>query len=385
MKTLVKAFTLTALFIGSTASADELVLTVRHATNTQDYEAVLSHDGSVCVQISPASSVQVRDSGVIIESPLLEQLPCILVPPITPVEVTAYIGELAPGNYTVTWSQPEAFSLSTAMETSWVPCIGCDSLTQAPYPETGSWYNPDQSGSGLVLEIQNGVLAGSYYGYDINGLPEWYLVNGPMVRSEQAGMQWELETNLQSFKDGNCIGCEYMPPTGPEVGAAIKLEIQQRNFMRVTIGDNPSQYFVPIMYGSNGYAYFSEQTPYVFPEYGGGSSSLDTTYFMFVTKPNTDPPSPWLWESYIMPITAGRLSDQGKLTYYTFIPQGPPGPDVFPSIIECELDQTSYQPGCKWVLGPKEYVIPIGNLGDSRIYGEAEDGSTIEGYRLNYD
>ena len=32
-----------------------------------------------------------------------------------------------------------------------VPCVGCDTLTQAPFPETGSWYNPDQSGSGWLL------------------------------------------------------------------------------------------------------------------------------------------------------------------------------------------------------------------------------------------
>ena len=90
-----------------------------------------------------------------------------------------------------------------------------------------------------------------------------------------------------------------------------------------------------------------------------------------------------------MPIGAGRVasggSDEGKLVYDTWIPTGPPGPDVATDIIVCELNQVSGEPGCKLVLGTKEYVIPIGNMTDSRIFGETEDGSTIVGYRLDYD
>ena len=84
-----------------------------------------------------------------------------------------------------------------AQEGPQVPCVGCDNLVHAPFPETGSWYNPDQSGSGINFEIQNGVLAGYYYGYDVNGLPEWQLFTGPLVRSEQQGLQWELETQFK--------------------------------------------------------------------------------------------------------------------------------------------------------------------------------------------
>lgn len=383
MKALVNVCALIALFISISAYADDSVLTVRQLPGTQNYEAVLSLDSSVCVQVNQDSSVTVAGSEVTIVSPWIEQLPCIFIPPITYYEITAFIGYLAPGNYTVTWSQPEAFSWSTSLAASSVPCVGCDTLTQAPYPETGSWYNPDQSGSGLNLEIQNGVLAGYYYGYDANGLPEWYLINGPLVRSEQAGLQWELETNLQLFQDGNCIGCDYMPPTGPAVGATIKLEVQQRNYMRVTIGDNPSQFFVPIMYGFNGYAYFSEQTPYVFPEYG------DDTFFVLILKPNTDPPMPEHWDSLIVPIGTGKLGSgnaEGKLSYKTWIPQtAPPGPDVSVDFIVCELESALGQPLCKVIIGSKEYTMPIANMGDRRFFGEAEDGSTVEGYRISYD
>jgi len=268
-----------------------------------------------------------------------------------------------------------------AQEGPFVPCVGCDTLTQAPYPETGTWYNPDQSGSGINLEIQGGKLVGYYYGYDAEGLPEWQLFNGMLIRSKQEGVQWELETPLLQFKNGNCTGCEYLPPEGPVEGATIRLEFQQRNYMRLTIGDDPSQFFVPIIYGSPGRRYFEEQTPYVFPEYGAD--------FVLITKPNSDPPEPWEWNSRMTPIGKGSVPqgglDKGKLRYRTWIPSPPPGHDVTVKLIECELEAESGQPGCILFLNDKEYVIPIANMSDSRFFGEAEDGSTVEGYRLDYD
>jgi hypothetical protein len=51
----------------------------------------------------------------------------------------------------------------------------------------------------------------------------------------------------------------------------------------------------------------------------------------------------------------------------------------------CELESESGQPVCILSLGAKDYVIPIANMGDSRFFGEAEDGSTVEGYRIGYD
>jgi len=271
-------------------------------------------------------------------------------------------------------------SLLFAQEGPFVPCVGCDSFVHAPFPETGAWYNPNQSGTGINLEMQGGKLLGFYYGYDANGLPEWHILTGTLMRSGQQGMQWELETPLLHFNDGNCIGCDYQPPAAPTEGPMVKLEILQRNYLRLTIGDNPSQFFVPIIYGSSGFAYFSEQTPYLFPEYGAD--------FVLITKPNINPPEPWNWKSSIVPIGRGRVGggvNTGKVKYDTWIYSRPPGPDVFFKIIECELEPESGQPVCTVFIGEKEYAMPIANMSDSRFFGEAADGSTVEGYRLDYD
>lgn len=108
-----------ALSISSMSRAEDLsYLSVRHVTASQDYEAVLSLDNTVCLQVSDVSSVQVVGSDILIESQQMDQLPCIFIPPIVAYEKTAFIGSLAPGQYTVVWSQPGAFSFSTSFDAS---------------------------------------------------------------------------------------------------------------------------------------------------------------------------------------------------------------------------------------------------------------------------
>lgn len=268
-----------------------------------------------------------------------------------------------------------------AQEGPVIPCVNCDQLVHAPYPETGSWYNPQQSGSGLNLEIQNGVLVGYYYGYDADGKPDWQLFHGKLMRSEKEGVQWDFETHLLHFKDGNCLGCDYKAPDEPVVGADLRIEFMQRNYMKLTIGENTSQFFVPIIYGSKGKFYFEESSPYHFPEYSDN--------FILLLRSNLSPPEPWNWLSMDVFITRAVFGSPaspiaGKLHYYV---------DVILSRVEaypwakilCELDEIERAPGCKFIVGDKEYIIPAANMSDSRFFGEAADGSTVEGIRMSYD
>src|SRR5665811_140217 len=124
------------------------------------FEAVLSLNTKQCIDVKPVELVEVIDSDILVESTPWEMPPCIgtPIPPFFDYEKTAYIGELAPGQYTITWNQTGSFTMSASVTVSelqgpYVHCVGCDDLLHAPFPETGSWYNPDQSGSGLNLEI----------------------------------------------------------------------------------------------------------------------------------------------------------------------------------------------------------------------------------------
>lgn len=101
------------LCASSLAQDDSEYLSVRQLPNSETYEAVLSLDSTVCVQVNPETSVTVVGSEVTVESPWIEQFPCIFIPPVVYYEITAYIGYLALGEYTVTWTQTDTFSWST--------------------------------------------------------------------------------------------------------------------------------------------------------------------------------------------------------------------------------------------------------------------------------
>jgi len=274
----------------------------------------------------------------------------------------------------------------------YVPCVGCDELTYAPYPEPGLWFNPEQSGSGFSLEFQNGIMGGSYYGYDADGESEWYLVTGPLVRSETPGVMWEVEVEPQRFTGGNCLGCPYQAPNDAEKLPPIKIEFLQRAYARLILSDDSIQYMMPFMYGDSGKAFFAEQTPYIFPNFA--QINLWTVVF----KPYWEEwQEPWKWFSIVLMIGKGLIYTgpgyEGALVYSVWQPVPPPeGGAPFGQII-CNLDEALGEPVCNLVapgpvsdtLNKREYRIPIGNFTDSRFFGETVDGDTVEGFRLQYD
>ncbi len=281
-----------------------------------------------------------------------------------------------------------------SQEGPYVPCVGCAESTHSPYPEPGLWFNPDQSGSGFTFEFQNGVMAGYYYGYDADGEPEWYLVTGTMQESEASGVMWEVAVEPQRFTGGNCLGCAYQAPNDPEAQPAIKIEFLQRAYARVTLSDGTVQFMVPIMFGDAGKAFFPQQTPYLFPKLKRDPySPLWTIVFKF---PSEEEHAPWDWVSGVVVIREGfvstpQSSQGGAVVYKVWTPAPPPeGLAPFGEIL-CDIDEVAGEPVCILVAGglnpvdKPEFRIPIGNFTDSRFFGEAEDGSIVQGFRLQYD
>lgn len=121
------AFLLISAFLSPLSYADPDYLSVRKVDFDGGYEAVLSLDTSLCIQVNTVSSVQITGFEVLIESEWSEPIPCVFFPEIIPYEKTAYIGELAPGRYTVTWNQAGNFSFSTSFS------------TPTPIPATSTW------------------------------------------------------------------------------------------------------------------------------------------------------------------------------------------------------------------------------------------------------
>jgi hypothetical protein len=85
---------------------------------------------------------------------------------------------------------------------------------QAYQPEAGLWWNPNESGSGFTIEIQDNLLVFTGYLGESNGQPVWYtsagLLNGNAL----------YEGDLLRFTGSQCAGCSYPgTPQNQRVGS----------------------------------------------------------------------------------------------------------------------------------------------------------------------
>ncbi|MGE0356594.1 MAG: hypothetical protein AB7P08_06725 [Burkholderiales bacterium] len=77
----------------------------------------------------------------------------------------------------------------------------------AMLPESGWYWNPNESGRGFNLEIQDNALFLSAFVYRPDGSAAWYVGGGPMASDRS----WTAE--LYETVGGQCIGCSYRSPT----------------------------------------------------------------------------------------------------------------------------------------------------------------------------
>ena len=79
------------------------------------------------------------------------------------------------------------------------------STALAAQPESGWWYNPDESGRGFNIEFQGEQVFIASFIYDAEGRQIWYSGGGELTENAWSG-------ELQRFEGGQCLQCEYTPP-----------------------------------------------------------------------------------------------------------------------------------------------------------------------------
>ncbi len=90
-------------------------------------------------------------------------------------------------------------------------CLSVSSA-YAIFPDSGWYWNPNQSGRGFNIEIQNNVLFLSAFTY-ANGQPIWYVSSGTMSSDRN------FTGRLLQTTGGQCFGCAYSAPSVSDVGA----------------------------------------------------------------------------------------------------------------------------------------------------------------------
>jgi len=73
--------------------------------------------------------------------------------------------------------------------------------------EGGFWFNPDESGRGLTIEVQKNIAVIAFYAYDDNQIGRWYLGSGVIDFDTNS-----VSGNWDAFDGGQCAGCPYMFP-----------------------------------------------------------------------------------------------------------------------------------------------------------------------------
>lgn len=106
---------------------------------------------------------------------------------------------------------------------------------QAYTPESGIWWNPNASGGGYVIEIQDNFMALSYFGGDAQGRATWWTAGGLMTGNA-------LFENMQVNRTvgSQCIGCPY---TGfPQVllgdGGTVTVRFDPNDNTKATVSWN---------------------------------------------------------------------------------------------------------------------------------------------------
>ena len=280
---------------------------------------------------------------------------------------------------------------SQAQEGPFVPCPNCDARIFQPFPDSGPWANTDQTGSGLLLNIQNGVLAGFHFGYDVEGQPEWLLFNGELEPNEEDGdILWQVEAPLSRFSGGSCPTCAYQPPSMQESVGTIRLKFFQRNHASVQFDSEDEQFMVPLLYGSAGYARFAEFTPYLLPELG---SDEDTPTRRWVISIYDGTGETSVSRSENVRFLASEVTDDDEdgveVQFKTIESESLATPALPVARIICSVFSGKDQPDC--LIGIElagflgEFTMPLGNLSANRFFAENEDGLRLEAFRLNYD
>ena len=105
--------------------------------------------------------------------------------------------------------------------------------SSAFYPVDGWWWNPEQSGRGFNIEMQDDEMFIAAFHYRDNGDPLWWVANGRYNHS--TGI---MTGTFVEFAGGQCPGCSYMGPPELVQDAGSAVTIEFHNAISATLSWN---------------------------------------------------------------------------------------------------------------------------------------------------
>lgn len=112
------------------------------------------------------------------------------------------------------------------------------SNAQAYTPASGFWWNPNESGTGIAIEIEDKLLFMAAYVYDTQGRPTWYLSAGNLTTSSSGGSTYYnvYNGNLDAYANGQWVGGPYyFPQYFPNAGGPVQIVFNPSDETRATL------------------------------------------------------------------------------------------------------------------------------------------------------
>ena len=86
-------------------------------------------------------------------------------------------------------------------------------LALAYSPAAGLWWNPNESGRGYTIDVQDDIMIITAYVYDAGHKATWFLASGTFDNATDT-----FVGTLGAYSGGQCFGCAYTPATGVAAG-----------------------------------------------------------------------------------------------------------------------------------------------------------------------
>ncbi len=285
-----------------------------------------------------------------------------------------------------------------AQQGPFIECVDCEGLNNKALPVSGRWYNPNQSGTGYILDVQNNYVAGLYFGYDVEGNPLWLSFQGALEVSEDSGTSWTLEVPFTKVSNGNAFNQPYQFPDLEETEDVIKLDFHFAHYASVQVNEGAVQHIIP--------ANFAVSADQDFEETDQSFADLEGVWY-YVFKLNDGPDNElgltayagrnfYIFEKGMLP-----LADDGtKTIYYPLYRISAPYDDVPLGSLQCSnpFNESGQRKVKCWLefissSSPSNGIVSLwdgtmtvapGNIGPNYIYAENELGDVFEAFRVDY-
>lgn len=117
--------------------------------------------------------------------------------------------------------------------------------TAAFQPRTGHWNNPNESGSGMNIDIQDGTFVVTIYSYEPDGSAQWFIASGKSTNDNH-----NFTGSLDKFRAGQCISCtSYIFPIANGTDGAITIAFASEVSATVTLPSGRTTQIQPFNFG----------------------------------------------------------------------------------------------------------------------------------------